>query len=178
MTKINNDMTSQALETQFIAVCRKMQSNFQDALALSRKLEKVLETAHVTMLNRDMPNLEKCLAQQMKLLNLLQVNGALREHCLSQIDCSADRAGIMAFFSQAREKLSSIVDTAGNYSTMHQFWLQLEDVATRCQQLNHANGRLLARLAANTRKMCNLVMTGQAGMTYDKTGLMVSPLDE
>ena len=180
MTKNNKTtvLPPQLEEPDLTNLCVKMQSNLQDAVALSRKLEKVLEGAHLHMLNRDMPQLEDSLATQMKLLNLLQVNGALRGHYLSQLHCSGDRKGIITFFTHVKSLLGEKMNTLVNYSVMHQFWEQLEETAIRCQQLNHANGRLLARLAANTRKMCEMVIAGQLSATYDKRGLMMGPLEE
>ncbi|MGB1270516.1 MAG: flagellar export chaperone FlgN [Endozoicomonas sp.] len=169
-------------DPNFNEICLRMQGNIQDALALSRKLEAVLGAAHRKMLERDIPALEVSLESQVKLLNMLQINASLREHYLKQVGLSSDSQGINEFFNLIRQVIPERpgASTAALISpaALEKYWFQLEGAASRCQQLNNANGRLLARLSASTRKIIELAFTGQPAATYDKRGLSVSPVGE
>ncbi|WP_095210142.1 flagellar protein FlgN [Endozoicomonas ascidiicola] len=164
--------TDRVLQDHF----QKMLSNIRDALALSRKMEKVLEAVHQKMLNRNIASLEVSLEHQVRLLNMLQMNGSLREHYLKQFGFSNDSTGIKQFFSLMKQQPAIAPIEA--YQTLEKYWDQLEHSANRCQQVNNANGRLLARLSASTRKIIELSFSGQPIATYDEHGVPVNPLAE
>lgn len=163
------------VDSQVAELCQKMRANIQDALALSRKLERVLESLHQKMLERNITAVERALDNQMQLLNMLQMNGALREHYLQPFGFSPDQRGIRQFLQLIeRQPFSS---TASEQS-LDKYWAQLEGSANRCQQINNANGRLLARLSASTRKIIELTLSEQAAATYDQNGLTVNSMAE
>lgn len=157
-------------------LCQKMLSNIQDALALSRKLERVLESVHQKMLERNIAALEHTLENQIQLLNMLQMNGALREHYLKPFGLSPDQQGMSHFFSLVNRQSSNTLTVNGQ--ALDKYWYQLEGSAHRCQQINSANGRLLARLSASTRKIIELTFSGQTAATYDQNGLTVNSMAE
>lgn len=164
------------VDSQIVELCQKMLANIQDALALSRKLERVLESVHQKMLERNITAVEHALDNQVQLLNMLQMNGALREHYLKPFGFSPDQQGMNQFFQLIKRQLpfSSKVNEQG----LDKYWAQLEGSASRCQQINNANGRLLARLSASTRKIIELTLSDQAGATYDQHGLTVNSMAE
>ena len=157
-------------------LCQKMLGNIQDALALSRKLERVLESVHQKMLNRNVAALEHSLEMQVQLLNMLQMNGALREHYLKPFGLSPDQQGMSHFFSLVNRQPANTSTVNGQ--ALDKYWIQLEGSANRCQQLNSANGRLLARLSASTRKIIELTFSEQTAATYDQNGLTVNSMVE
>lgn len=157
-------------------LCQKMLGNIQDALALSRKLERVLESVHQKMLERNITALEHSLETQVQLLNMLQMNGALREHYLKHFGLSPDQQGMSHFFSLVNRQQPNT--TTVNGTTLDKYWSQLERSANRCQQINSANGRLLARLSASTRKIIALTFSEQTAATYDQNGLTVNSMAE
>lgn len=163
------------VDGQVAELCQKMRANIQDALALSRKLERVLESLHQKMLERNITAVERALDNQMQLLNMLQMNGALREHYLKPFGFSPDQRGIRQFLQLIeRQPLSATVSE----QSLDKYWAQLEGSANRCQQINNANGRLLARLSASTRKIIELTLSEQAVATYDQNGLTVNSMAE
>ncbi|WBA85461.1 flagellar protein FlgN [Endozoicomonas sp. GU-1] len=155
---------------------QKMLGNIQDALALSRKLERVLESVHQKMLERNITALEHSLETQIQLLNMLQMNGALREHYLKPLGLSPDQQGMSHFFSLVNQQPANA--STVNRQALNKYWVQLEGSANRCQQINSANGRLLARLSASTRKIIALTFSGQTAATYDQNGLTVNSMAE
>ena len=144
-------------------VYKKVAENIRDALALSRKLEQVLNLAHQKMLNRDVEGLETLLEAQIKLLNMLQLNGSLRTHYLKEAGLPDSREGVQLFISIciSQPELLMVV----------RHWQQLEDYANRCRSLNRANGRLLSRLAATTNRIIELMFTDQEPSTYNEQGI-------
>ncbi|MGB0360863.1 MAG: flagellar protein FlgN [Endozoicomonas sp.] len=155
---------------------QKMLSNIRDALALSRKMEKILESIHQKMLDRNITTLETALEHQVRLLNMLQMNGSLREYYLKQYGFSSDRKGMNQFFSLISQQLNASANE--HYQSLDKYWNQLELSANRCQHVNNANGRLLARLSASTRKIIEISFSKQPIATYDEKGLSVNFLDE
>ena len=155
---------------------QKMVSNIRDALALSRKMEKVLESIHQKMLDRNITTLETAIEHQVRLLNMLQLNGSLREHYLKQFGFSPDQQGMVQFFDLIGQQSGLVPND--HYQALDKYWNQLELSANRCQQVNNANGRLLARLSASTRKIIELSFSGQSIATYDEQGLSVNLLAE
>ena len=163
------------VDSQVTELYQKMLANIQDALALSRKLERVLESVHQKMLERNITAVEHALDNQMQLLNMLQMNGALREHYLKPFGFSPDQLGMRQFLQLIERQPFSL--TVGEQS-LDKYWAQLEGSASRCQQINNANGRLLARLSASTRKIIELTLSEQVAATYDQNGLTVNSTAE
>lgn len=142
---------------------KKIADNIRDALALSRKLEQVLNLAHEKMLNRDIAGLETLLEAQVKLLNMLQLNGSLRAHYLKEAGLPDSREGMQVFIS--------ICSAQPTLATVTNLWQQLEEYANRCRSLNRANGKLLSRLAATTNRIITLMFTDHEPSTYNEQGI-------
>ena len=145
------------------ATYRKIADNIRDALALSRKLEQVLNLSHEKMLSRDIAGLETLLEAQVQLLNMLQLNGSLRSHYLKEAGLPDSREGVQLFVSICSNQPGLIV--------VVKHWQQLEEYASRCRSLNRANGRLLSRLAATTNRIIELMFTDQEPSTYNEQGI-------
>lgn len=156
-TETNTEIPTVAITYQKIA------ENIRDALALTRKLEQVLTLAHDKMLNRDIAGLETLLEAQVKLLNMLQLNGSLRTHFLKEAGLPDSREGIQLFLS--------ICSSQSGLAMVTRHWQQLEEYANRCQNLNRANGKLLSRLAATTNRIIELIFTDQEPSTYNEQGI-------
>ena len=156
--------STETTDTPSIAkIYKKIADNMTDALALSRKLEQVLNLAHKKMLNRDIAGLETLLEAQIKLLNMLQLNGSLRSHYLKEAGLPDSREGIQLFIS--------ICSGQPGLSVVVKHWQQLEEYGHRCKSLNRANGRLLSRLAATTNRIIEVMFTDQEPSTYNKQGI-------
>lgn len=131
----------------------------EDDIAPTHELLDLLQREAVALHGRDMPLLEQILARKQSLIVLLEQQGQRRNHLLTSLGYSADRAGVQAVAAQ---------------SANGQIILQQLDVLTQlmdaCQKVNETNGRIIQMQQNATANQIRILNGGDSPSLYDSRG--------
>jgi len=131
----------------------------EDDIAPTHELLDLLQNEAVALHGRDMPVLEQILARKQSLIVLLEQQGQRRNHVLTSLGLSADRAGVQAVAAQ---------------SPNGELIMQQLDVLTQlmdaCQKVNETNGRIIQMQQNATANQIRILNGGDSPSLYDSRG--------
>ncbi|MBC3412081.1 flagellar protein FlgN [Pseudomonas sp. SWRI107] len=131
----------------------------EDDIAPTHELLDLLQKEAVALHGRDMPVLEQILARKQSLIVLLEQQGQRRNHVLTSLGLSADRAGVQAVAAQ---------------SPNGELIMQQLDVLTQlmdaCQKVNETNGRIIQMQQNATANQIRILNGGDSPSLYDSRG--------
>lgn len=136
----------------------------EDDLAPTQELLELLENETLALHGRDMQLLENILARKQSLIVLLEQQGTRRNHLLTNLGLTPDRAGVQALAAQ---------------SSAGEVILQQLDALTQlmdaCQRVNETNGRIIHVQQHATSNQIRILMGGDSPSLYNSRGA-TSPL--
>ncbi|MEJ5865328.1 flagellar protein FlgN [Pseudomonas farsensis] len=131
----------------------------EDDIAPTHELLDLLQKEAVALHGRDMPVLEQILARKQSLIVLLEQQGQRRNHVLTSLGLSADRAGVQVVAAQ---------------SPNGELIMQQLDVLTQlmdaCQKVNETNGRIIQMQQNATANQIRILNGGDSPSLYDSRG--------
>ncbi|MGN8262028.1 flagella synthesis protein FlgN [Pseudomonas sp. SMSB3] len=136
----------------------------EDDIAPAQELLELLEQESVALHGRDMTPLEGILARKQSLIVLLEQQGMRRNHLLTSLGLSADRAGVQVLAAQS-----------DNGELILQQLQVLNDLINDCQRVNETNGKIIQVQQHVTANQIRILQGGEAPSLYDSRGT-TSPL--
>ncbi|CAG8867897.1 hypothetical protein PS627_02666 [Pseudomonas fluorescens] len=130
----------------------------EDDIAPTQHLLELLEHEAVALHGRDMVLLENILARKQSLIVLLDQQGQRRNHVLTGLGLTADRAGVQAVAAQSP-----------NGALMLQQLDVLTQLMDACQKVNQTNGRIIQMQQHATATQIR-ILGGDAPSLYDSRG--------
>ncbi|MBF8722126.1 MULTISPECIES: flagella synthesis protein FlgN [Pseudomonas] len=131
----------------------------EDDIAPTQELLELLEKETVALHGRDMLLLEQILARKQSLIVLLEQQGMRRNHLLTELGFTADRAGVQALAAQSSigEVLLQRLDA-------------LSQLMDACQAANATNGRIIQVQQLATANQIRILNGGDSPSLYDSRG--------
>ncbi|MCO7635000.1 flagellar protein FlgN [Pseudomonas guariconensis] len=136
----------------------------ENDIAPTQQLLELLQNEAVALHGRDMTMLEHILARKQSLIALLEQQGQRRNHLLTSLGLSADRAGVQALAAQSP-----------NGAVLLQQLDVLSQLMDACQKVNETNGRIIQVQQHATANQIRILMGGDSPSLYDSRGA-TSPL--
>ncbi|MCO7516125.1 flagellar protein FlgN [Pseudomonas guariconensis] len=136
----------------------------ENDIAPTQQLLELLQNEAVALHGRDMAMLEHILARKQSLIALLEQQGQRRNHLLTSLGLSADRAGVQALAAQSP-----------NGAVLLQQLDVLSQLMDACQKVNETNGRIIQVQQHATANQIRILMGGDSPSLYDSRGA-TSPL--
>jgi flagella synthesis protein FlgN len=132
---------------------------FNDDIDTAKQLLELVDAEFQALGARDLPQLEKILADKLPLLALLDQHGNERGNILAGLKLSADRDGLKTLAGQSAqgEELLSKGDELG---------VLLE----QCRDANLRNGRLIRASQVSVSNVLGILRGGETPSTYDSRG--------
>lgn len=123
------------------------------------QLLELLDAEFQALSERDLPRLERILADKQPLLALLAQHGNQRSQVLAGLQLSADRAGLQAL--AARSTQGEALLSRGD---------ELSELLQSCQSANQRNGRLIRANQATLGSVLGILRGGETPGLYDSRG--------
>jgi len=139
----------------------------EDDIAPTQELLELLQNEAVAVHGREIEVLETILARKQSLIVLLEQQGQRRNHLLTSLGLTADRAGVQA-----------VADLSPNGELIMQQLGVLTQLMDTCQQVNETNGRIIQVQQNATSNQIRILMGGDSPSLYDSRGAtspMVKP---
>lgn len=130
----------------------------EDDIAPTQHLLELLENEAVALHGRDMVLLENILARKQSLIVLLDQQGQRRNHLLTSLGHTANRAGVQAVAAESP-----------NGALMLQQLDVLTQLMDACQKVNETNGRIIQMQQHATATQIR-ILGGDAPSLYDSRG--------
>ncbi|HKS13307.1 MAG TPA: flagellar protein FlgN [Pseudomonas sp.] len=130
----------------------------EDDIAPTQQLLELLESESVALHGRDMVLLENILARKQSLIVLLDQQGQRRNHLLTSLGLTANRAGVQAVAAQS-----------ANGALMLQQLDVLTQLMDACQKVNETNGRIIQMQQHATATQIR-ILGGDAPSLYNSRG--------
>lgn len=132
---------------------------FLDDIRHATRLLELTETEFQALSQRDLPLLERVLAEKQPLLALLDQHGGQRKRSMTSLDLPADHQGLqrLAARSAQGEQLLQSAD-------------RLSELLERCKALNARNGRLIRANQLMVGKLLGLLRGDDHPALYDSRG--------
>ena len=130
----------------------------EDDIAPTQQLLELLESESVALHGRDMVLLENILARKQSLIVLLDQQGQRRNHLLTSLGLTANRAGVQAVAAQSP-----------NGTLMLQQLDVLTQLMDACQKVNETNGRIIQMQQHATATQIR-ILGGDAPSLYNSRG--------
>ncbi|BAN49784.1 flagella synthesis protein FlgN [Metapseudomonas resinovorans] len=132
---------------------------FTDDIGHAQRLLELMDEEFQALGERDLPRLEKLLADKQPLLAQLDQHGQQRSQLLASLQLSTDRAGLQRLAE--RSPLGQELLARGD---------ELGQLLESCQQLNERNGRLIRANRASVGGMLGILRGGDTPSLYDSRG--------
>lgn len=138
----------------------------EDDIAPTQELLELLQKEAVALHGRDMAPLESILARKQSLIVLLEQQGVRRNHLLTSLGVTANRAGVQAVAAQS-----------SNGDLIMQQLDVLTQLMDACQKVNETNGRIIQVQQHVTANQIRILNGGDSPSLYDSRGT-TSPMSK
>lgn len=132
---------------------------FNDDIGNAEQLLELIEHEFHALGERDLPCLQRILADKQPLLARLDEHAGRRSQLLASLQLSADSTGLQALAARSSQGDELLACSAA-----------LSALLERCQAGNLRNGRLIRSSQASTRSLLGILRGSETPSLYDSSG--------